>query len=92
MYVQNDTLLLADVFENLGNMCFKMYKFDPANFSSAPRLAQEACLRIHRKEIRIINRYWYVIDCWKRNQSRNMSCNNRHIKVNNKYMKPMMKI
>ena len=57
LYVQNDTLLLAGVFENLGNMCFKMYKFDPANFSSAPRLAQEACLRIHRKEIRIINRY-----------------------------------
>ena len=33
LYVQNDTLLLADVFENLGNMCFKMYKFDPADFS-----------------------------------------------------------
>ena len=57
LYVQNDTLLLVDVFENFRNRCSKMYKFDPADFSSAPRLGQEACLRIDRNRIRIINRY-----------------------------------
>ena len=33
LYVQGDTLLLADVFENFRNMCPKMYEIDPANNS-----------------------------------------------------------
>ena len=32
LYVQSDTLLLADVFENFRNMCLKIYQLDPANF------------------------------------------------------------
>ena len=39
LYVQSDTLLLADVFENFRNMCIKVYKRDPAHFLSAPELA-----------------------------------------------------
>ena len=38
LYVQSDTLLLADVFENFGNMCIKIYEIDPAHFLSAPGL------------------------------------------------------
>ena len=32
LYVQSDTLLLADVFENFRNMCIKVYELDPAHF------------------------------------------------------------
>ena len=32
LYVQIDTLLLADVYENFRNMCIKLYKLDPAKF------------------------------------------------------------
>ena len=39
LYVQSDTLLLADVFENFRNMCLKMYELDPAHFLFAPGLA-----------------------------------------------------
>ena len=39
LYVQSNTLLLADVFENFRNMCFKIRKIDPAKFLSAPGLA-----------------------------------------------------
>ena len=35
-YVQSDTLLLADTFENFRNMCIKVYELDPAHFLSAP--------------------------------------------------------
>ena len=42
LYVQSDALLLADVFENFRNMCYKIYKFDPAKFTSAPGLARQA--------------------------------------------------
>ena len=45
MYVQTDTLLLADVFENFRNMCIKIYELDPAKFFSAPKLAWQAALK-----------------------------------------------
>ena len=32
LYVQSDTLLLADVFENFRKMCIKVYELDPAHF------------------------------------------------------------
>ena len=34
LYVQSDTLLLADVFENFRNTCLKVYELDPAHFLS----------------------------------------------------------
>ena len=39
LYIQSDTLLLADVFENFRNMCINIYELDPAKFLSAPGLA-----------------------------------------------------
>ena len=45
LYVQSDTLLLADVFENFRNMCLKIYELDPVYFASEPGLAWQACLK-----------------------------------------------
>ena len=45
LYVQSDTLLLAEVFENFRNMCIKVYELDPAHFLSAPGFAWQACLK-----------------------------------------------
>ena len=45
LYVQLDTLLLADVFENFRNKCLEEYGLDPSYFYSGPRLAWEACLK-----------------------------------------------
>ena len=45
LYVQNDTLLLSDVFENFRNKYIEIYELDPAHFLSAPGLAWQACLR-----------------------------------------------
>ena len=39
LYVQSDTLLLADIFENFLNKCIETYELDPAHSLSAPELA-----------------------------------------------------
>ena len=39
LYLEGDTLLLADVFKNFRNICLKIYHLHPAKFHSAPGLA-----------------------------------------------------
>ena len=39
LYVQSDTFLLADVFENFRNICIKIYELVPAHLLYAPGLA-----------------------------------------------------
>lgn len=38
--------LLADVFENLRNLCLDMYGLDAAHFYTAPELAWQAALKM----------------------------------------------
>ena len=45
LYIQGDTLLLADAFENLRNMCLEIYKRHPAKFLSDTELAWQAALK-----------------------------------------------
>ena len=45
LYVRSDTLLLANIFENLRQSCLKKYELDPAHFVSLPGLAWQACLK-----------------------------------------------
>ena len=39
IYIQCDTFVLADVFENFTNKCIEIYGLDPAHFLSSPGLA-----------------------------------------------------
>ena len=39
LYVQSDTILLADVFKSFRNLCLNTYKLDPGYFLSLPGLA-----------------------------------------------------
>ena len=45
LYVQSDTLLLADAFENFRDTCIEIYRLDPLHFLSAPGLAWQVCLQ-----------------------------------------------
>ena len=45
LYVQSNTLLFADVFENFRNMCLEIYELYPAKIFSAPGLAWQAALK-----------------------------------------------
>ena len=53
LYVQNDTLLLADVFENFRNKCLEIYKLDPVIFLSAPGSTWQACLKKTEVELKL---------------------------------------
>ena len=55
LYVQSDTLLLADVFENFRKTCIKVYELDPANFLSIPRISMASMSKKSKCKIRIIN-------------------------------------
>ena len=54
LYVQSDTLVLADVFEDFRKMCIKVYELDPAHSLSAPRLAWQACLKKTGVELELL--------------------------------------
>ena len=45
LYVQSDTLLLADAFENFRNKCIEIYELDPDHLLFAPGLVWQACLK-----------------------------------------------
>ena len=49
MYIQSDTLLLADLFENFRNMCLKIYQLGPAKFISIPGLKWQTALKKTKK-------------------------------------------
>ena len=53
LYVQSDTALLADVFENFRDKCIEIYDLDTAHFLTAPGLAWQACLKKNRSKIRV---------------------------------------
>ena len=45
LYVQNDAILLSDLFENFRKKCIEIYELDLPHFLSAPGLAWQACLK-----------------------------------------------
>ena len=45
LYVQTDTLLLADVFEKFRDTGIEIYGLDPSHFLSASGLAWQACIK-----------------------------------------------
>ena len=71
LYVQSDTLLLADVFENFRYMCIKEYELDPAHFLLLPGVAW----RIKKHRIRATDRLRHAINDRRRNKRWNMSLN-----------------
>ena len=86
LYIQSDTLLLADVFENFRNMCIKVYELDPAHFLSLPGLAWQACLKKTNLKLELLTGYdmLLMVEEGIRGGIRHMI--RRHAKANNKYM------
>ena len=87
LYVQSNTLLLADVFENFRNMCLEIYELDPAKFLSAPGLAWQAALKKTKVKLDLLTDIDMLLMVEK--GIRGGICHSiyRYAKANNKYMK-----
>ena len=87
LYVQSDTLLLADVFKNFRNKCIEIYELDPAHFVSAPGLAWQACLKKTEVELELLNNIDMLLIAEKETRGGICQAIHRYAKVNNRYMK-----
>ena len=87
LYVQSDTLLLADVFENFRDICLKEYVLDPAHFLSLPGLAWQAYLKKTNIELELLTDYDMLL--MVEEEIRGGICHSihRYAKANCKYMK-----
>ena len=86
-YVQSDTLLLADVFENFRNMCIKVYELDTAHFLTAPGLAWQACLKKADVKLELLTDFDMLLMVEEGIIGRICHVVHRYVKANNKYMK-----
>ena len=91
-YVQSDTLLLADVFENFRNTCIKVYELDPAHFLSASGLAWQACLKKTEVKLEFLTDVDMLLMIEKGIRGGICHAIYRYAKANNKYMKHYNKI
>ena len=86
LYVQSDTLLLADVFENFKNTCLKVCELDPAHFLSLTGLAWQACLKKTNVKLELLTDYDMLLMVEKGIRGGICHSIHRHTKANNKYM------
>ena len=87
MYVQSNTLLLADVFENLRNKCMKIYELDSAHFLSAPGLAWQAFLKKTGVRLKLLTDIDMLLINENRIRGRICHAIHRYAIANHKYTK-----
>ena len=87
LYVQSDTLLLADVFENFRKACIKTYELDPVHFISLPGLAWKACLEKIGVELELLTDYDMLLMIEEGIRGGICHAVHRYARANNKYMK-----
>ena len=86
LYVQSDTLLLADVYEDFRNMCFEKCQFDPTYFVSVPELAWQACLKKTGVKLELITDYDMLLMNEKSIRGGICQAPHKYAKANNRYM------
>ena len=87
LYVQSDTLLLLDVFENYRNKYIEIYEVDPVHFLSAPGLAWQACLKKTEVKIQLLTNVDMLLMVEKGIRGGMFHAIHRYAEANKKYMK-----
>ena len=87
MMTSDDTLLLANVFENYRNMCLHIYGGDPVFFVSGPGLAWQACLKKIEIKLELLTDYETILMIEKGIRGGICQATHRYAKANNEYIK-----
>ena len=87
LYVQSDTLLLADVLENFRDGCIEKCKLNPAHFLSAPGVTWQACLKKTGVKLELLTDNDMLMMVERGIRGRMCHAIYRYAKANNKYMK-----
>ena len=87
LYVQCDTLLLADVFGKFRDICIDIYGLDPAYFLSALGLAWQACLKKAEVKLELLTDIHMLLMIEEGIRGGMHQSTHSHFKANNKYMK-----
>ena len=86
LYVQSDTALLADVFENFRGKCLEIYELGPAHFLSAPGLAWKACFKKTQVELELLTDNDMLLMFEEGIRGGMCQATYRYAKANNKHM------
>ena len=86
MYVQCDTLLLADVFENFRDKCIKIYELDTALLLSTPGLSWQDSLKYTRVNLELLTDINMLLIVEKGIRDGICQAVHRYAKASNKYM------
>ena len=87
LYVQTDTLLLADVFEKFREKCIEIYGLDPCYFYSTPELAWQACLKNTEEKLELLTDIDMLLMIEKGIRGGMCQSTHKFSKANNKYRK-----
>ena len=87
LYVQSNTLLLADVFESFRNKCIEIYELDPTHFLSAPGLSWQAALKKTGVILELLPDIDMLLMVEKGMRGGMYHAIHRYAEANNKYMK-----
>ena len=83
LYVQTDTLLLADVFEKFKEKCIEIYGLDPSYFY----FASQAYLKKTEIKLELLTDYEMLLMIEEGIRGEMYQSTHRYTKANNKYMK-----
>ena len=87
LYVQCDTLLLADVFEKFRDTSIEIYGLDPSHFLSALGLAWQTCLKKANVNLELLTDIDMLLMIEAGIRGGMCQSIHRYAKANNKYMK-----
>ena len=87
LYLKNDTLLLADLFENFREMCLKVCHLDPEKFLSAPGFAWQAALKQTEGKLELLTDIDMLLMVEKGIRGGICHTIHRYSKANKKYLK-----
>ena len=86
LYVQGDTLILADVFEKFRDKNIEIYEIDPALIFSAPGLTWQICLKKSGTKLELWADVDMLLMVQKGIRGGIFHAIHRYEKVNNRYM------